>query len=329
MNIMADNIKDFLANLFKKKSTRIFLSIVALLLVVSAVLQALTPPPVPIETIVTNTQKYSPKIVFNQISIEIPKKITVYRNLEDKSSKADDLVQQFVKNLQLVKKSTLPYWRNEEATILLEKSSNNDISIAFYNKDGLIPKTGITERKDLALENIQDLLIKLGMTENTVISDPQYMLMDNHIVAAPNKEAANAMLFKVSVLLDGFPLISGDTAEPPAEFWTDLEGNIKKASFYPIGKTFEKVETHNTLSLDQIEQQVTFKNVTFINVSSREDFESYTDTLREVTFDKALLEYRKNEQNGYIVPYIRFVGIGFAGSESFDVEAISPAVKVE
>lgn len=329
MSIMETTIKNFISKILKKKWVRIFLGLIAILLVVSSVLKALTPEPVPIETLVTSDLSYSPKVKFNDITLDIPSKITVYQNIQDKSVKNNKLKQQFIDELNLTVHKSDQYWRNEAGTILMEVNSKNETFLSFFDGPDLFPAKGIPENRQAAVTNVQNILGKLGFTQNVHISDPKYVFLENRIEAVDSAADANGLEFSVQFFIDNIPYFSNNTSDPPAMVWTDLSGKVLKITFYPIANTFEKIETYNSLSLGQIEHQVELKNFSFIDVRISNSYIEYTPNLDSVVFDKAQLEYRKNEQNGYIVPYVRFFGRENRGEDIVDVEIVSPAVKVQ
>jgi hypothetical protein len=142
------------------------------------------------------------------------------------------------------------------------------------------------------------------------------------------------LIFLESVILlkklKVIPLTLSDLDRDPGEVWVDRKGTILRFDFFRISNTLEKVESYSSLDLQTIERNMKNGEVTYIKASSVIPMNPEATQLDSISFSSATLEYRQNTQNGYILPYVHFSGMGKdKNGDEYAVEAISPAVKVQ
>lgn len=316
---------------FQRKWLFIFIGIMCVLLVVSAVLNAFTTPPPPAETVIPSTQKIGAAITFDQMTVQIPTKLNVYT-----SQLAPVDVKKFAAQLADGLKLSLSqevedHWVNKQTdeVVYLEDQNQYIAYSAVYvvNPFASLPKIPVEQAQEKTLSFIKDhnLLI------NVQVSSKKFVVISTEGFEPTEDEGiANGYQFSINKSIDNIPYFPDRLSDDIATAWTDLSGRIIKMRFAPVVLEEKIVNSHNTLSLENVENNMKAGLVTYIRTQPLIAQKDSSQEMVSVNFDHAFLEYRQNTLNGYILPYLRFTGVGKDTKQAeYYVEAISPAVKVE
>ncbi|MEO8581589.1 MAG: hypothetical protein ABI425_03305 [Patescibacteria group bacterium] len=328
-------LPSFITKLFQKKWLRVFIVIMGLAVVISAILQALTPTPPPAETVVTTEKTYKAQITFDKnLTMSMPSKLAVYQALQPET--IETTIQKLAKQLPLTPvPGTSNAWQDANQEYQLTTSGN--ATLIAYKKDILLsilddtlPKTATVTHEEIA-KKIRSFIDEHQLFQNYTLSEPEPQSV-NPESTEPAKDEASTNAYKITLntLVDNIPFISSDKVQSPAIIRVDKNASILEISFYPVPSSFEQVQIVNSLGLGGVEDRMLAGLITYIHAGNFDAIEPNAENLSNVEFSSATLEYRQNEQNGYILPYIHFYGVGKDKNNSiFNVEAISPAVKVE
>ena len=331
MNTTVD--KTLFEKFFNNKWLRGFVLVAAVVLIISAILRALTVPAPPVATVITNELNTEVKISFSDsLSLQMPEKLSTYSSTEviDIEKYRDDLA----KSLDLIPYPLLKnVWQDKNQVYQL--MTEGDGLYLAYKKDVYFadpqPQVKLPLNPTQLQATTKTFIDSHQLFQNYALSGVQpFLLSAEGLITAPSEAEANVFEFEVNTLIDNIPFIVGDKGMPPGRVRVNANGDINRFNFYPVPQQFLKIETYSPLSLDAIKGKVDDGLLTIINIETNEDDISARGIITEATFHSATLEYRQNTQNGYILPYVRLSGIGKdKENKEYIVEAISPAIKVE
>lgn len=323
----------FIDKILKNKFLVGFVIVMGVLIVISAILRAITPPPPPAATVVTSDLQFTADVIFSpDISIEIPDKVSVYR-----AGPAPDIekyAEKIAERLSLAPFQNFKnFWQDDQEIYSLATERNT--TVISYKKDLLIQNTEIEDSrivdKNMLSDSLRRFIDSHQIFTNYVLTEPKpFMIAPESYEPVTSDSDADVYQINVQYLIDGIPLYLSNQEQPPGIAWLDKNGDITRMNFYPLPNSFEKTETYNTLPLRSVETNIQNGEVTYILAENHEVIDPSQKQLKTITFSSASLEYRQQETNGYILPYIKFIGTGTndLGIE-YEVEAISPLVKVE
>lgn len=308
----------------------VLLFTVVVLLIISAIFRALTPKPPTIQTVVSTEQNVQAKIEFLDFEVNIPTSLSVF---ESGTQKVDtiDLAQNLATRLQMQKLDIVDnYWENTSSGEHLFLERNNDI--LTYSKQ--------TEGSELSNQqtNIekagQNALAFIEMTqlvEKVSISKTQYTVTTpDGYFPTTDIRSADSYEFTAIQQINNIPLFSQDEIEPAAIVWTDLSGNILRATFTLKKIQYNEVSQFPSLLISNIKKNTQDGLITYIHISKKIPGTVNEEQLKLITFQEGELQYRKNEDNGFILPYVRFIGTGVdEEGNQYNVEAITPAIEVQ
>lgn len=315
----------------KKRLIILFVSSIVMLLIISTILRVLTPQAPPLQGVVQNEKKFEPVYSFKNIDISLPERMSVYtiqQRIPTLQEKATVLAQQ----LTLQPSQDLEnYWFNEDKTQSLRFSL--DGSKLIYSEFDLLSSPSAQKRivnKSKAIQTAQSYLEIFGYKNNFSLSEAQPVFLDEAILKKTDIGNANYFLFEAKQRIEEYPLVSQTKTDPPFVILIHIDGKFYQARFYPQVSELKKIQSHSILDIEEIKNNIQQHKGIFIKTANLEHFIPDPTDLVQVTLTQAQLEYRINEQNGYVLPYIRFSGTGTDNEENtFSIELITPAIEVE
>ena len=324
MNIMANRLT-------KKNIFYVFVSLVAILIVVSGILRAITPTPPPsISKIETAKVVSATDIkIDDDLNMQLPSKLNFYRqtNTYDVVSFAQSLAKKLNFRLLTGLKTT---WGNDAEDEVLSIEGN----LVTYQQY-LTPQeanndlVSLTLDENSATEIMKNFLDKHQILTDYVLTEPKKINITTE--GFENSEPYDGYKIEAQININDIPYYLGERSLPPARGYLYNDGKIVKMYFYPTSLNLELISTYNSLAFEKIKTNLTSNtDATYIYYEKAEPFEIVPKQLKEITFSKASLEYRENETNSLIIPYVRFSGVGKNQlNEEYLLEAITPAIEVE
>lgn len=321
---------------FAKKINRIyFLVFICIIITISGLLRLFTPPVAQKELLVQkdSLKQQGTKITFASLKLEIPKEMSILQSTTNAQS-VKDYTEKLAHTLNYtsVNRSS-NVWVNDEGTssLSVEEINNTVLFKNFFTPfelEEIAPTVSQEQAKNIFTQFLDTrvLLKDYSITQETPV------VVDSESITSASEVTANAFQFDASQIVEGVPFVVGTRRSALASGIVLRNGGVMEINFYPEARSFTKVFSQKTLSLDQVQRNAQNGTITYLLVSatSVDNNETTTNKLKEVFFDSAVLEYRENEENGYIVPYVHFKGLGKGqNNQEYAVEAISPAVKVE
>lgn len=332
-NTMATITKKII--LFVRKLNRYhILGIIFLVLIISSILRLLTPQLPPKETLIQKDSPLTQKATLSfssDIHLDLPSKLNTYVT-ESRQQSVEQFATNFAnKNNYSEITSNKKTWVNStnSSSITIEEINNNVLFKNFYSPDqiNLVKKTAsIEEAKNIFVKFINE---SVGLQAFTITKQTPVFISNEAIEDSADNES-NAYQFEVSQLIDSIPLIVGTRRSPLAKGIVMKDGNIFEVVFYPYTTTFNKVREYSPLSLETMKKNAESGLITYLVSSSNTEDNYEANLLATIDFSIATLEYRQNEENGYILPYVHFTGVGKDHNGiTYNVEAITPAIRVE
>ena len=318
--------------MFRKYWLRIAVVLVVIVLMISAIIRAITPDLPPVATLVQSNLRFQTGIEFSpNVSVEIPSKLSTYSSdpTPEINNLAENLAQQFQLNPH---PKFIGYWVNEDESVILNIEGDGRLIAYKIPVDPFaLPQRKVVLSKEELKQSTIDFINRYQLFSNYTLSDGvPYEITAEHYEPLTLEDDASYFLFSVYGEIDGHPYLLGNQIASPAEIIINVSGNVTKAIFYPLSANLTKVSEYSTLSLDEIINNAQNGELIYINAAANDPFEPQAEDMQSVEFTSATLEYRQNEQNGYILPYVHFYGTGVnEAGEVFDVEAISPAIAVQ
>lgn len=308
----------------------VFMGGVFFLLILSAIFRALTVPPPPALTVIRSEQLPA-TVSFANLTVDIPNKVTVYRTETEKLN-VRDFASTLAEKLKLQLHSTINYtWVNQatdESLYLEDRGLFIGYSAVYVDENfRSLPQISVEEVKSKSLQFISEkqLLSDVQVSENYPIN-----ISTEGFERTDHQEDINGYELVIVKRIDNLPFYQDTISDNLATIWTDLSGRIIKMRFFPISIKLQPINTYTSLPLSVIEKNMQEGLITYIRTQPLKARRDDSQNLTSVQFDKAVVEYRQNTLNGYILPYLRFSGLGKdSDDQEYYVEAISPAVKIE
>ena len=260
----------------------------------------------------------------------MPKELNVY-TAQSRPVEIDTLSNQLAKSLNMERHSIVEnHWINtqEDSALFLEDRNRYIVYSRLVNSEYVSEQK---ETIDTAEEKVKTFFQTHQLLENFEITKKiPIVFEDEGFHEALSNEEVDGYQYTITANIEGIPFYPHSVVSALAEAWTDLSGKIVKIRFTPIKMDFEKVEQYKPLSFSSIQNNMKNGEITYIKVHKTIAGETSIDEVEKINFTNAQLEYRQNENNGYVLPYIRFNGIGTDdNNEQYYIEAISPAIQVE
>jgi len=317
-------------------TSRIFLFLsgfIIVSLIISAVLNTLTPDPPPAITVIQSDQRFDAQITVEDSPLSIPAQLQVYV-AANSSLNLDDYAQELSGKMGLERHPVVKNsWVNFDKTTILTLENDNKI-ISYQQSLSASEISTVVLEGDISIDFLKQKVVTFiqdhQLFENYEISGPIfYKITSEFFNPVDDILQADAFAFIVNQKIDGIPVISGSNTTSPATITVDSRGKVLKAFFYPTFKSVEQVENYKSLSKDQIFANAKNNALIYLDTASIDFAEPKAKSLTKISFTTATLEYRLNEKNHYILPYVRFSGTGEdKDGKKFVVEAITPAIEV-
>ncbi len=317
--------------MLKQNWVKIFIALVIVLLVVSAVLRAIAPPVVKIPQSQDFTQKnlYGTKTTFQNITytgteFKVPTQLSIAQ-FTPMALTGDKLATQFETDFNLTALG-IPAntWAGTSYSFSLAEGSGHNV----LNKDDAFPSAQIVN-KDQAIQTAQTFLQKY-IPGNTlqVISDKINYYADSPEPAVTDASKSNLVFLPFSYVIDGYPVFYQNQRDYPFEFLVDPENNIHKFSYYPFFIQISPGQKQNTISIAQAVTNINAGKASLISMDADDTSVTDISQITSAKLNAVSIEYRTDSQSGYVYPFFRFLGTATNGkNESFQVEIITPAIQ--
>lgn len=317
--------------MFKRNWPKFFIGLVIILLIVSAVLKALSPPIVAIPQTATYIQSnfYGQKTTFQNISYsgaqpEVPQQMTVDRQTAT-STTIDDVLSQMVKNYQLTQlTSPSNVWTGQSYSL-----SKTAVTNSYTLSNDVFTPTQTLLDKTLAIATAQKFMqsyfpgIQTSVLENNI----GYYLTANEPVETTADKATGAYL-PFTYQVDGYPVYFQNNSSYPFGFSIDGDLNIIRVDFSPFFIQLTPLQKQNTISINQAVQNMNAGKASLINIGLDGAGVDNISEVKSADLSSVSLEYRTDEKTDFVYPFYRFSGTATNGTgQSFTVEIITPAIQ--
>lgn len=330
MNIMVNKLK-LLINKAWNHKIWFALGFIAIILIISAILRALTPQPPAEEILIETSYKYSPQITFtSSFSFNIPKSLSLFS-----ASIITDQFSKIVEVNKFLQFDPIPHLTNtwlspeKNKSLVLEQQY---ISYKEFTEETTPIENKITQEE--ALQIVLGFLQSIGYESDTFSTKtalPVNLSGEGwEILSQDTTEFYDGYYFQLENLESGLPLIHSENTLYPIEAYVTRDGRIAALFISPSIQITEILETYSPLSIEKIKQNIQNGQVTYLQVGGIDEYEVYPETLPRVVFHSGDLQYRFNPQNNIVTPYVFLKGIGRdADGNEYNVEAITPAIEVQ
>jgi hypothetical protein len=306
---------------------------VVMMLTISTALNLLTPPPIDKQNLIISDISINTKFEFDYDKPPLPTQLQIFESQPTLS--LDQLAIQVVSDLNLTPIPELPgYWANNSQTEVLNTRADRALTFNKTYQNGFLSSSGDSSPA-LASQNAQEFVDNLE-----IFSDPEYHLSapipqvfnesETRDPASPKE--ANVYKFELSYSIGKIPFVTDTNGGPPVLIWSNLDGNIFKADFYPQNNKLVAVAKLNSLSWKTIEKKLNSGLVTYLSIQEVNPFAPTANehSFSEVILADANLEYRINPTNNLVIPYIRFMGLAVSKEGfKYQVNLITPAVPTQ
>lgn len=324
----------------KKRRWLIYFAIfLALLLIISAILSALTPdqPKIPPSEL-NSTAEQKPETIYQQISYEggYPEFPSVLPIAQARVADIKtELINQFMNRFNLKVNEPNILWVSDEASL---NAVGEFLIFTNYNTRGSTGESktlSATEGIEVAYKFLQNYLPQY----NVVPIRQEVLLTQNRAIeyrrnlseSTENQpESAEMAIIPFSYSLANYPIYYQDDRLPFVEIIVTADSGVTKATFQTRGLKYETTTEIPLISIDQAVANIQQNNqATIITYETNYAQELNLATIQTGILNAVQLEYRVDEENQLIYPFYRFEG-EFINQDGLELtgQLITPAVEI-
>lgn len=326
-------------SLFKKRFTLWFGGAMALLLLLSAILRALTPKesavpnnPKLTRTNINQTQSEYSNIEYVGRSPDLPDGLAVSQFKE--ISNEDRVVQTIIDNLRLVKSDKSDrYWENKQGQYLHQDPYSRKYQLSFNLKQVSQTEVDPLYQPKQLLEVAQKEIVSL-FPQLKLSSQPTKIDFFKAGVEFYQKSTQNNYDFAhipFSYTIDGFPVFYGQETASPFVVRISSSGKILSVNFAPLFITWQTISQNKSLTVGQALENINQNNMASI-ISyglQSEAVEVKLSEIQSANLETVSVEYRQDKDSQILYPFYHFVGQAKdAANQQIKIDLITPAVKV-
>lgn len=184
----------------------------------------------------------------------------------------------------------------------------------------------------LAEDTARTFLRQLGYPDELLLNESQTLLLrseETHYEQVTTADEAVAITFVFSRLVHGLPVrVSGSQLPDIVVMTTNSE--VVKASLPPTTFAVQERQTLPLLSSDALQSAIAAGNFAITNQLLTKEILAQRPAVHKVILNEAHLEYRLDERQGILIPYVGASGQAIlANGESVDMSLITPAIAIK
>ncbi len=313
---------------------RVTIIAAVILLIISAILRVLTPPPVQIPTtaLTTTNIRNLPasfhNLTFSGSPIHIPNQLSIAK-ITSLSALSPDVINKIVTdfNLQLAAAATPDSWSSKDYTFYLDTSSNDYFFLK--NSSQLTQAQPPLVNADQATQVAQNFVQKYFSNQSLSVQKDgiQYLIGDADVEQSPPNKAT-LILIPFSYTIDNTPVFIGNKASFPLSVLVDGSNQIVKVEFSSTALSYQLLQKNNLISLDRAIQNINNQKAAVIAAGNTQPGALDLSNIQSGNLQKVWLEYHTDDKNGLIYPFYRFRGnVTDNKNNSYFIELITPAVE--
>jgi hypothetical protein len=305
-----------------------------LLLIIAAVLRAITPKVEPIPETDFVTQNVGSlasnfkNITYGGEDITPPKEFLIVK-AENASTDSTQIAQKLIQDFSLkpnVKTSNL--WSSNQGSLYFNQESNQ-YELDLGSSDSL-QSGGQGINKDQAVQAAQKFLEKYIPHSDTLkVDDSRIAFITGELdLEETTAEKAEVVSLPFSFFVDGFPILFKNLDVLPFEVNIDSRYQIKRFAFFPLFYTFTTVQKSPSLSIGQAIRNINQQKASILSVENETHGPMNLERIQSGKMDRVLIEYHFDDKLQVAYPFYRFAGkVTDDTNRTYSVEVITPAVE--
>jgi hypothetical protein len=308
------------------------LSLIIILLVISAILRVLTPPETPIAPSANLTENHNNSrstfegITFSGTKPQLPDKLTIFK-IQQAPLIKDQLLSQL--------KSTFSLAENPADPALLI-GPEYSLFISPADQSIILSKNTETEKfthsvvKDQVLAAAQSFFQKNfpNIPAQPLEKEIAYLAAEENAQSQTEQTAA-AVKIPFTYILNNYDLVYNNTTDYPFLLTVNAYNEVTKVRFYPqFFSGFTASAENKPLSVEQAVSDILNGKASIVSSYFVGDLKPLNlDTIVKGELQSVTIEYRADEAKGFVYPFYRFSGqITNNQGDVFNAEIITPAV---
>ncbi len=322
--------------LFNRKWIKILIALAAAGILISAILQLLTPPesaPTPTSLVKEDpqTQRFE-KISFAGTAPAIPPKLEVYELNSFKQPQT--ILEQVVQTFSLEPSPHFDHvWVGENyglSHIPEENRYTLSRNMGLTSIEGQTGRLALTEVRNQARSFVEQF-VQFPPKIRLSTHREQYYSGTYQLVPVGNYEEADAVGLDFTLSVNDHPVFFTTSAQAPFKVLITPHGTITKFEWQPLLFTVEELKTADSLSLEQALANINQKSQATIIDAYRQTAGSLDlSQIKEANMRGAVIEYRSDEASGVLYPFYRLTGSAVdADGQNMVLEIITPAIKIK
>jgi hypothetical protein len=322
--------------LLNHKWIKILVALAAAGILISAILQLLTPPesaPTPTSLVESDpqTQRFE-KITFIGPAPAVPSKLEVYKlnSFKQSQSVLDQVVQTF--NLELSPHFDYTWVGEEYGLSFIPEENRYTLSrntglTSVESQTGTLTLTEVRNQARSFVEQFVQFPPEIRLSTHR----EQYYSGIYQLVPVENYAEADVVGLDFTLSINDHPVFFATSAQAPFGVLITPNGTITKFEWQPLSFTVEKLKMAESLSLEQALSNINQKNqATIIDAYRQTAGGLDLSQIKEANMRSAVIEYRSDETSGVLYPFYRLTGSAVdADGQSMVLEIITPAIKIK
>ena len=317
----------------KKKWLYIFLALVGVVLIISAILKAITPSQPTIKQSLLSTQNlnetssdFSNIVLAEDIAdIHIPETITLYEAMPNKLG-FDNIISDLIATYSLTQK-TDGLWLNDSYYLSIKPPGDK-----FKFSSVIAPESTAVLDKNAAVAICDDFIQK-NLSDHNLRKYSEKISFYEGVGELFESSEERAVWIKIpySLFVDNYPVYLSNAKAIPATCLVSSDQKVHKFELQNILFTLKPSITTATITIEEALTNINQKNLAAIIDFNMTEFsplniaEIKSGKLTEVSF-----EYRLDPDLQLIAPYYRFKGILINHqNQNIEVELITPAIETQ
>lgn len=309
----------------------ITICVLAVALISTAVFSLLSPQPIPESAVITTDKTLSSPIGVSGELPMIPETLP-YLQVSTSVPTSEVIFQKLSQLYDFTTQSSDKTIRMSEDGMISVQSKQNDQHIIFLDQRSLpinspILSTLSLEEIGLRVKGFIDALSLFNSFSFSTSPEPVNFAVYNIVPASTDN--IDGYVYKLYPTQSDIPILFNDQLLAPIEITIRADGEIVKAVFPKYTYNLSVVGEKKSLSSGQILKNITDGQIEFLRVDNSTITESAPQSIDNTILIPDRIEYRINESNGVMIPYLKLDGVGRSGDTVVDIVAITPIVPTQ